>query len=144
MSILKRSDFVWGALFGGAFLARTAFDWFVPTQDFSVRSAISTYVGIGLLLFTGFWSAWRSGSLASGTMSAAVAAIIGAIVSVVGAAAMLAVFHDGETLAAIHGSGGLAEVFILPIMMVIPALILGTLGGALGAAANARVRIDPV
>jgi hypothetical protein len=144
MSILKRSDFVWGALFGGAFLARTALDWFMPTQDFSVRSATSTYIGIGLLLMTGFWSARRSGSLVAGTFSATVAAIVGALVSIAGAAAMLAVFHDQQTLAAIEGSGGLDEAFILPIMMVIPALILGTLGGALGAAANARVRIDPV
>ena len=144
MSMLKRSDFVWGALFGGAFLVRTALDWLVPTQDFSVRSAISTYVGIALLLVTGFWSAWRSGSLTSGTFSAVVAAAIGAIVSIVGAGAMLALFHDPQTLAAIEGSGGLGEVFTLPIMMVIPALILGTLGGALGAAANAKLRIDPV
>ena len=144
MSILKRSDFVWGVLFGGAFLARTALDWFVPTQDFSVRSEVSTYVGISVLLVAGFWSAWRSGSFAAGTLSATVAAIIGAIVSVVGAASLLAVFHDQQTLAAIQGSGGLAEVFTLPVLMVIPALVLGTLGGALGAAANAKVRIDPV
>jgi hypothetical protein len=144
MSVLRRSDFVWGVLFGGAFLARTALDWFVPTQDFSVRSEISTYVGMTLLLFAGFWSAWRSGSFAAGTRSAAFAAMIGAMVSVVGAASLLAVFHDQQTLAAIQGSGGLAEVFTLPLVMVIPALILGTLGGALGAAANAKLRIDPV
>jgi hypothetical protein len=144
MRILKRSDFVFGVLFGGAFLARTALDWFVPTQDFSVRSEISTYIGISLLLLAGFWSAWRSGSFAAGTRSAAFAAIIGAIVSVVGAATLLAGFHDQQTLAAIQGSGGLTEVFTLPIMMVIPALVLGTLGGALGAAASAKLRIDPV
>lgn len=135
---------VWGALFGIAFIARTALDWFVPTQDFSVRSTISTYVGVGLLLFTGFWFAWRSGSLSSGTLTASLAAIIGALISIVGVAGMLAVFHDQQTLAAIDGSGGLGEVFTLPIMMVIPALILGTLGGALGAAANAKLRIDSV
>ena len=139
-----RSVGVWGALFGGAFLARTALDWFVPTQDFSVRSAVSTYLGMTLLLGTGFWSAWRSGSLLSGTFSAIVAALIGAMVSIVGTVGMLALFHDQQTLAAIEGSGGLSEVFSFPIMMVIPALILGTLGGALGAAANAKLRIDPV
>jgi hypothetical protein len=139
-----RSVGVWGGLFGTAFVARTALDWFVPTQDFSVRSSISTDVGVGLLLFTGFWFAWRSGSMASGTLTATLAAIIGALISIVGVAGMLAVFHDQQTLAAIDGSGGLGEVFTLPIMMVIPALILGTLGGALGAAANAKLRIDPV
>ena len=52
---------VWGALFGAAIVLRTALDWFVPTSDFSFRSAMSTYFGLGLLLATGFWSAWRSG-----------------------------------------------------------------------------------
>ena len=141
---VMRSVGVWGALFGGAFLARTALDWFVPTQDFSVRSAISTYVGMSLLLVTGFWSAWRSGSSAAGTFSATAAAIIGAMVSIGGAAGMLVMFHDQQTLAAIEGSGGLGEVFTSPLMMVVPALVLGTLGGALGAAANAKLRIDPV
>lgn len=144
MRILKRRDFVWGVLLGGAVLARTALDWFVPTGDFSVRSAISTYIGIGVLLVAGFWSAWRSGSFASGPFSAVAAAVVSAIVSIAGAGALLALFHDQQTLAAIEGSGGLGEVFTLPIMMVVPALILGTLGGALGAAANAKLRIDPV
>jgi hypothetical protein len=141
---VMRSVGVWGALFGGAFLARTALDWFVPTQDFSVRSAISTYVGMSLLLLTGFWSAWRSGSSVAGTFAATAAAIIGAMVSIGGAAGMLVMFHDQQTLAAIEGSGGLGEVFTSPLMMVVPALVLGTLGGALGAAANAKLRIDPV
>ncbi len=141
---VMRNVGIWGLLFGGAFLVRTAIDWLVPTEDFSVRSAISTYVGISLLLVAGFYSAWRSGSSAAGTFAATVAALIGALVSIVGTAGMLAVFHDAQTMRAIDGSGGLSEVFTLPLVMIIPALILGTLGGALGAAANAKLRIDPV
>lgn len=139
-----RSVGMWGVLFGVATVARTAVDWFLPTEDFSIRSSISTVIGISLLLLTGFWSAWRSGSSAAGTFSATLAAIVGAVVSILGAAGMLVVFHDPQTMRAIEGSGGLAEVFTLPIMMVVPALILGTLGGALGAAANAKLRIDPL
>ena len=139
-----RSVGVWGALFGFAEVARTALDWFVPTHDFSVRSAISTYVGIGLLLTSGFWSAWRSGSLASGPVSAILTVIIGEIISSIGASAMLVMFHDPRTMSAIEASGGLGEAFTLPIILVLPALILGTLGGALGAAAHARIRVDPV
>ena len=141
---VMRNVGIWGVLFGSAFVVRTAVDWLVPTEDFSVRSAISTYVGISLLLATGFYSAWRSGSSAAGTFAATVAALIGALVSIVGTGGMLAVFHDAQTMRAIDGSGGLSEEFTLPLMMVIPALILGTLGGALGAAANAKLRIDPV
>ena len=137
-----RSVVVWGVLFGLAAVARTALDWFIPTQDFSVRSAVSTYVGVGLLLVTGFWSAWRSGSFGAGPLAAALAAIIGAFVSIAGAAGLLAVFHDSQTMSAIEGSGGLGEAFTLPIMLIVPALILGTIGGALGAAAKKNRRLD--
>jgi len=137
-----RSVAVWGALLGLAVVARTAFDWFVPTADFSVRSAISTYVGLGLLLATGFWSAWRSGSMRSGALSAVLAAAIGAFISVTAAAGMLAIFHDPQTMKAIAGSGGLSEVFTLPLTLVVDGLILGTIGGALGAAANDKLRLD--
>lgn len=136
-----RSVVVWGVLFGLAAVARTALDWFIPTQDFSVRSAVSTYVGVGLLLVTGFWSAWRSGSFGAGPLAAALAAIIGAFVSIAGAAGLLAVFHDSQTLSAIDGSGGLFEAFTLPVMMIFPGLILGTIGGALGVAANDKLRL---
>ena len=135
---------VWGALFGLAAVVRTALDWFVPTQDFSVRSAVSTYVGVGLLLVTGFWSAWRSGSFGAGPVAAALTAVIGACISIAGAAGLVAVFHDSQTMSAIDGSGGLGEAFTLPVMMVVPGLILGTIGGALGAAAKKNRRLDLV
>jgi hypothetical protein len=137
-----RSAGVWGALFGVAIVVRTALDWFAPTQDFSVRSAISTYVGIGLLLATGFWSAWRSGSMRSGPLSSMLAASIGSLISVIGATGMLVFFHDARTMNAIAGSGGLSEVFTMPLAMVVDGLVLGTIGGALGAAANAKLRLD--
>jgi hypothetical protein len=137
-----RSVGAWGALFGTAIVVRMALDWFVPTQDFSVRSSISTYVGVGLLLVTGFWSARRSGSVASGPLAAALAAAVGALISVAAGAAMVAVFHDSKTMSAIEGSGGLAEAFTLPVMMIVPGFIFGTIGGALGAAANNKLRLD--
>src|SRR5262245_18401348 len=137
-------SWVWGTLFGGAAVSRTALEWFVPTADFSVRLEISTYIGISLLLGAGFWAAWRSGSFVSGLITAVQTAAIGAAISIAGAAAMLAAFHDSQTITAIEGSGGLGEVFTLPIMMLVPAVILGTIGGAVGVAANKRQRLDPV
>ena len=137
-----RSVGVWGALFGVAIVVRTALDWFVPTRDFSVRSAISTYVGIGVLVATGFWSAWRSGSMKSGTLSAVLAAAIGSLIGVIGAAGMLVMFHDPQTMNAIAGSGGLSEVFTMPIALVVDGLVFGTMGGALGDAASKKLRLD--
>jgi hypothetical protein len=37
-------------------------------------------------------------------------------------------------MTAIRGSGGLGEVFELPLMMVVPGVLLGTLGGVIGTA----------
>lgn len=144
LGFAMRTVAIWGILLGVAVIARTAFDWFVPTVDFSFRSAISTYLAIGLLLAIGFWSAWRSGSMRSGTFSAVLAATIAALISVTGAAAMLAIFHDQQTMRAIAGSGGLSEVFTLPLSLIVDGLVLGTIGGALGAAAQQKLRIDPI
>ena len=135
---------VWGALFGTAALARTALDWFVPTHEFAVRSAVSTYIGVSLLLVTGFWFAWRSGSVVAGTLAGIFATVIAALIDIGGALLLFALFHDPRTMSAIQGSGGLAEVFTLPIAMVVPGVILGTLGGALGAVAKAKQRLDLV
>ena len=123
-----------GALFGAAFVARTALDWFAPPVDFHTRANVSTELGVGILLATGFWAAWRSRSFVGGTIAGVAAAVIGAGVSLAGAAALLAVRHDPQTMAAIRGSGGLGEVFTLPLMMVLPGLLLGTVGGLAGAA----------
>jgi hypothetical protein len=123
-----------GALFGAAFVARAALDWFVPTLDFHTRATVSTWLGIGIMLVTGSWAAWRCGSVVAGTLAGVATAVVGAVVSIVGAAALLAIWHDPQTLAAIRGSGGLGEVFTLPVTMVIPGFLLGTLGGIAGAA----------
>ena len=123
-----------GVLFGAAFVARTALDWLAPPADFHTRANVSTEVGVGILLATGFWAAWRSSSFVGGTIAGVSAAVIGAGLSLAGAAALLAVRHDPQTMAAIRGSGGLGEVFTMPVMMVLPGLLLGTVGGLAGAA----------
>jgi hypothetical protein len=131
--VLRTTGF-WGVLFGAAFLLRTALDWLVPTSDFQARSAASTAVGVGLLSIVGFLAARRSGSFAAGPVAGVATAGVGALVSVVGAGALLAVVHDPATLAAIRGSGGLGEVFTLPFAMILPGVLFGSAGGALGVA----------
>jgi hypothetical protein len=133
LGYVHRSARLWAFLFGGAFVARTAIDWFMPTDDFYTRATVSTFLGFGTLLAAGFWAAWRSDSFAAGTLAGVAIAGLGALVSVAGAAALLAVAHDPTTMAAIRGSGGLAEVFTLPFTLVVPGLVLGTVGGAAGA-----------
>jgi len=120
-------------LFAAAFLTRTALDWLVPPLDFHARSTASTLLGVGLLLATGLQASRRSGSLLAGTLTGVATTAIAAIVSVVGAAILLTIWHGAGTMAAIRASGGLGEVFELPILMILPGAVLGTLGGMAGA-----------
>jgi hypothetical protein len=124
----------WGILLGGAIVARDALDWFLPPADFHARSAASTYFAMCLLLTAGFRASWRSGSWVAGTVAGGVTATIAALVSIAGAAGLLAVWHDPPTLAGIAGSGGLSEAFTLPVFAVAPGLLLGTIGGSAAAA----------
>jgi hypothetical protein len=108
----------------------------VPTSDFHVRANVSTLVGIGTLLLASFGAGSRSGSYAAGPLVGTASALLAAPVSAIGAAALLAVWHDPVTLEAIRKSGGLLEAMMLPMMMVVPGIVIGTIGGILGVAAR--------
>ena len=133
LGVVARSARIWAVLFAAAFLTRTALDWLSPPVDFHARSTVSTIVGIGLLLAAGLWTSMRSGSLLAGTCAGVATTAIGALISIVGAAGLLAIWHDPATLAAIRASGGLGEVFELPVMMIVPGAVFGTIGGMVGA-----------
>jgi hypothetical protein len=89
-------------------------DWLTPTTNFYNRSEVSTALAVGILLVLGFSTAWRSGSFAAGAASGVATAAIAALLSFGGTAILLAIWHDPGTMAAIKGSGGLAEALVLP------------------------------
>ena len=128
-----RTALPWAALFAAAYVARTVLDWFVPTTDFYVRASVSTYIALGILLTASVWAAWRDGHVLSGTVAGAATTLLAAMISIAGAALLYAMWHDEQTQAAIRRSGGLEEVFVLPVMLVIPGLVVGTVGGVVGA-----------
>jgi hypothetical protein len=131
-----RSQWIWAAALSGSFLIRTALDWRVPTADFTTRASISSAIGITILLCAGFQAAWRDRSLAAGALAGVVTAILAATSSAAGALILLAIWHDPAALAAIRGSGGIAEVFTLPVTLAVPGLVLGTVGGMVGDLVN--------
>ena len=133
LGFVSRSARVWAVLVGAAFVTRTALDWLAPPVDFHARSTVSTFLGVGILVTAGLWASWRSGSFFAGTLAGVAATAIGAVISVLGAAGLLAIWHDADTMAAIRASGGLGEVYELPLLMILPGAVLGTIGGAVGA-----------
>jgi pheromone shutdown protein TraB len=143
LAFVSRRACVWAALFGAACVLRTAFDWLRPPLDFHTRSTVSTALGSGILVAAGFWASWRSGSFVAGAVVGIATTAIGAVISVMGAASLLAIWHDQQTLAAIRGSGGLSEVFELPFMMVLPGVVLGSIGGVVGATIKRWQHVSP-
>ncbi len=119
-----------------AFLIRTAIDWRMPTADFHLRSEVSTFVSVGVFLLAGFQAGARSGSSPLGGIAGLIVALFALPLQLVGAAVLLAIWNDHATLAAIQASGGLGEVFSMPLMTVLPAAALGVIGGAAGAASR--------
>ncbi|HXO40021.1 MAG TPA: permease prefix domain 2-containing transporter [Thermoanaerobaculia bacterium] len=134
LGFVWRSARLWAALFAAAFLARTALDWLVPPADFHARANVSTLLGAGIVLVAAFRAAARSGSFAAGPVIGLATAAIAAPLELAGAMTLLAARHDPITLAAIRTSGGLAEVLTLPLLMLLPGILLGTIGGTLGSA----------
>jgi hypothetical protein len=67
LGFASRHARLWGVLFGAAVVSRNALDWFAPPLNFQTRAAVSTYLGIGLLVASGFCAAWRSRSVVAGT-----------------------------------------------------------------------------
>jgi len=132
MGFVLRGTWVWGVLFGVAHVTRAAWDWFVPTSDFSTRSTITTWTALALLLIAGFTAARRSRSWLAGSIAGVTTAIIAAVITWVGGGLLFALRHDAGTLLALENSGGLTEFIGLPIVATIPGMIVGTIGGALG------------
>ena len=125
---------VFALLFSAQFLSRTALDWFMPTPDFHTRAIVSTVLGVATLLAAGVWASWRLNSIAAGALAGIVTSGLAFLISITGAAALLVMWHDPQTMAAIRGSGGLEEVFSLPLMLTLPGILLGFVGGAAGTA----------
>ena len=123
---------VWAVVFAVAFLVRTAIDWHMPTGDFQTRSAVSTLVGIGIFLMAGFWAGSRSGSYIAGAVVGLAIATLALPIQLVGAVLLLAGWHDPSVFTAIRSSGGLEEVFTMPVITVIPSVLFGAIGGVLG------------
>lgn len=136
-----RRSHLGGALaISGLFVGRTALDWLVPTQDFALRAAASTYLSACVFLLAGVVASWRSRTIEAGIVAGAATAVMAAVLSVSCTGALLALAHGPDTMAAMAGSGGLEEAFILPIMLVVPGTVIGTVGAvaaALGRRAHA-------
>jgi hypothetical protein len=140
MGFIVRSNMVPALLFGGTFVGRTALDWLQPPADFHTRSLVSTLVATTIVLVSGFFASWNSGKILAGSLSGVATTALAALLSAIGALGLFGIFHDQTTLQAIQSSGGLGEVFSLPVNLIVPGMILGTISGLAGTLAHWSVR----
>lgn len=130
---LLRASWVWGALMGAALVFRYLLDILVPPADYWMRATVLSWTILGVCMLAGFVTAWRTRSMRAGVLAASTAATIAAIISIVGAAIMLAVWHDPATLEEWRRSGGVDEAFIdVPLKLMALGITIGGIGAALG------------
>lgn len=128
-----RSSWLFGVLLATSIIGRDMLDWWLsPTDEFYARSIVSTVIAVLLFAAVGFRTAWRSRSAAGGALAGVVAGTISALVINVLSAAQLAVWHDAHTMAMIRASGGLGEVFALPLILIVPGTACAASGAVVG------------
>jgi hypothetical protein len=128
-----RAAWVWGALLAAAVVGRDVLDWWLsPTTEFYARSLVSTYAAIGIFACAGLMAAWRSHSVAAGTLTGALTGVVAAAIVELASLGQLALWHDPHTLAMIDASGGLSEVFFLPLIVIVPGTMCATVGAVVG------------
>ena len=126
----------WSILFSTLFIARAAFDWFTPPEDFATRAALTTWLALLIMLTTSLCAAVRCRSVVAGVVSAFSVAVLAAPISVIGMMILLGLGHDPVTLEAIRHSGGLAEALTLSVLIPIPATAVGAIAGLASAGAS--------
>jgi hypothetical protein len=130
---LLRASWVWGTLMGSALVIRYLLDTRVPPADYTIRATVLSWTLLGVCVLAGFVTAWRTRSMRAGMLASSTAATIGALVSIVGTAMLLAVWHDPATLVEWQRSGGVEEALIdVPLKVVAFGITMGIAGAALG------------
>ena len=130
----------WALVFFTAATARTLFDTFAPPVNYGPRSAVTTYVAIGIVLVAGCHASFRTGHIRSGAWLTVMSFLIGhAMAGLFTSALFVSVIaSDPAKLREFQVTGGFGEVFWLPIMLLPIVAVVGTLGGTVGSVASRR------
>jgi len=142
-SFACRGTWLGAAGLAAAVIGRDIVDWQLsPTTDFYARSVVTTYTAVAIYLTAGFVASRRLQSVRAGTLSGALTGAIAAIVIEAASLLQLAIWHDPDTLAMIQASGGLSEVFLLPVLVIGPGTLCALMGAAMAKAWTGLARVD--
>src|SRR5207253_2274432 len=95
------AGFVWrrawlpGMLLAASVLGREALDWRLsPTTEFYARAMVSTWLAISIFTGAGWWSAWRTRSVAAGALPGPAPGVIPAHVVGLVCLVVLVLWHE--------------------------------------------------
>lgn len=127
----------WSALIAAICVTRYLFDTLAPIQYtpgvIALRSAIMSWALIATFGACGAWHAWRSRQMHAGALAAFATAVLGGVLTLLATAMLLTIRHDAATMAAIDGSGGIGELWAIPLLLQ---PVIGTVTGTAGALAG--------
>lgn len=109
---------LWAVALAAIFEGRTALDWFVPTTNFRPQSDLTTYTMISARSFE------------SGVFGTLICLIGSAVICSAVTSSIYWSWRSPDLLVAIRQSGGLAEVFTLPVFLIVPSTIVGAIGAS--------------
>ena len=135
---LWRATWAWGAILAALALGRGALDVFVPPASWGTRAHVTTYAHIAVFIVISFRAARRGRSLADSvpeSLADSVAAVLSTqivanLMIFAGNLVFLGIWHDPQTLTAIEQSGGMGEMFFMPVVITAPAVLLSLVGGS--------------
>jgi hypothetical protein len=128
--VLWNATWLWALLLTAAVVGRDALDWWLaPTEDYYARSVVSTWTAVSLFALSGGWIAWRSRSIRASIAAGVATGATAAVVTIAASAAELTMHHDPHTMRMIAASGGLGELFLLPLIAIVPATVISTVAG---------------
>lgn len=120
----------WGLALGALIVLRDAFDLYVPTDDYYVRSAWTTYSAVTIYAACGLRAGWRYGRLVSGTVIGVTAAVMASLIGLLAPLLFLNV---------ISARGEAWELLDVPVPILIAfGAVLGSVGAAIGRAGRPR------
>ena len=122
---------LWAVFIAAAYTSRTAFDWFVPTTNFAPRAEATTLVMISTLFVIGASSTLRGQSIGAGIVATFSALLMSAALCTIATTVMYVGWHNPRLTDAINASGGLAEVYTMPFMVIVPGMTIGAVGACI-------------
>lgn len=131
VSVFAWRPALWAVALAAILIGRTALDWFVPAANLAPRAELTTLMTASVLLVLGASSTLRTQSVSAGAITTFSVLVLSAALCTIGNALLLARWQSPELVAAINRTGGLPEVFALPVLLIVPGTVIGGIGATL-------------